>query len=71
MNFIQKKGVDYHEVFSPISKKDLFKVIIVLVAHFDLKLYQMDVKTIFLNEDLEEEVYMCRLEGFDSKMGNY
>jgi len=37
-----------------------------LVSHFDLQLKQMDVKTIFLNGDLEEEIYMKQLEGFSS-----
>ena len=35
-----------------------------LVAHYDLELHQMDVKTAFLNENLEKEVYMYQLEGF-------
>ena len=35
-----------------------------LVSHYDLELHQMDVKTAFLNRDLEEEVYMDQLEGF-------
>ena len=37
-----------------------------LVAHFDMELYKMDVKTAFLNRDLEEEVYMKQPEGFIS-----
>jgi hypothetical protein len=63
--FTQKEGIDYHETFSPVSKKDSFRIIMALVAHFDLELHQMDVKTAFLNGDLEEEVYMKQPEGFD------
>lgn len=40
-----------------------------LVAHFDYELHQMDIKTTFLNGDLEEEVYMKQPEGFFSKKG--
>jgi hypothetical protein len=64
-SFTQKEGIDYHETFSPVSKNDSFRIIMALVAHFDLELHQMDVKTAFLNGDLEEEVYMKQLEGFD------
>jgi hypothetical protein len=63
--FTQKEGIDYHETFSPVSKKDSFRIIMALVAHFDLELYQMDVKTAFLNGDLEEEVYMKQPDDFD------
>ena len=55
--FTKKEGIDYHETFALVSKKDSFRIIMALVAHFDLELHQMDVKTTFLNGDLEEEVY--------------
>jgi len=67
--FTQKEGIDYTETFSPVSKKDSLRVIMALVAHFDLELQQMDVKTTFLNGDLEEEVYMKQPEGFPSSDG--
>lgn len=56
--------VDYKETFSPVSKKDSLCIIMALVAHYDLELHQMDVKTAFLNGSLEEEVYMDQPEGF-------
>ena len=62
--FTQKEGIDYTETFSPVSKKDSLRIILALVAHFDLELQQMDVKTTFLNGELEEEVYMKQHEGF-------
>ena len=62
--FTQRKGVDYESTFSPISSKDSFRVIMALVAYFDMELHRMDVKTAFLNGDLNEEVYMMQPEGF-------
>jgi hypothetical protein len=56
--------VDYIETFSPISKKDSFRIVMALVAHYDLELHQMDVKTAFLNGDLYETIYMAQPEGF-------
>ena len=54
--FTQNEGIDYTETFSPVSKKDSFQVIMALIAHFDMELHQIDVKTAFLNGDLEEDV---------------
>ena len=69
--FTQKEGIDYKETFSLVSKKDSLRIILALVAHFDFELQQMDVKTTFLNGELEEEVYMKQLEGFFSSQGEH
>jgi hypothetical protein len=62
--FTQREGIDYNETFSPVSSKDSFRIVMALVAHFDLELHQMDIKMAFLNGDLNENVYMTQLEGF-------
>ena len=62
--FSQKEGINYKETFSPVSTKDGFRIIMAIVAHFDLELHQMDVKTAFLNGDLYENVYMTQPIGF-------
>ena len=59
-----KKGIDYHETFSLVSKKDSFRIIMAMIPHMDLDLHQMDVNRTFLNEDLKEEVYMYQEERF-------
>ena len=56
--YTQKEGIDYKESFSLVSSKDYFRTIMKLVAHFDLELHQMDVKTAFLNGDIDETIYM-------------
>ena len=50
---LKKNDVDYKETFQ-MSLKDSLKIIMVLVAHYDLELHQMDVNTTFLNGNLEE-----------------
>lgn len=62
--FTQKEEIDYTKTFSPMSKKDSLRIILALIAYFDLELQQMDVKTTFLNRDLDEEVYMKQHIGF-------
>ncbi|RDY04246.1 hypothetical protein CR513_12064, partial [Mucuna pruriens] len=62
--FTQKEDIDYKETFSPVSSKDSFRIVMVLVAHFDLELHQMDVKTVFLNGDIDEMIYMMQPENF-------
>ena len=62
----QKEDIDYKETFSPISSKDSFRIIMALVAHSDLELHQMDVKTVFLNGNIDETIYMVQQENFES-----
>ena len=63
-DFTQKEGIDYKETFSPVSKKDSLRIIMAFIAHYDLELHQMDVKTAFLNGNLDDNIYMEQPEGF-------
>jgi len=56
--FTQIEGVDYEEIFSPVVRIASIRLLLALVAHLDLGLFQMDVKTAFLNGNIEEEIYM-------------
>ena len=51
-------------MFSPIVKDTSIRALLAMVAQFDFKLEQLDVKTTFLHRDLEEEIYISQLEGF-------
>jgi hypothetical protein len=65
--FTQREGIDYTETFSPDSYKDSLRIIMTLVAYYDLELHQIDVKMVFLNGDLLENVYMAQPKGFAVK----
>ncbi|CAO2836221.1 unnamed protein product [Amaranthus hypochondriacus] len=60
----QKYGIDYDEVFAPVARLDTVRMMISLAAHHKWKIYQLDVKSAFLNGILEEEVYVEQPEGF-------
>ncbi|KAL6348418.1 hypothetical protein AAG906_005726 [Vitis piasezkii] len=64
--FHSKEGIDYKETFSPVSLNDSFRIIMALVAHYDLELHQVDVKIVFLNGNIDETIYMVQLENFES-----
>ena len=64
--YTQKEGIDYKKPFFPVSSKDSFRPIMALVAHFDLELHWMDVKTAFINGDIDETIYMVQPENFVS-----
>ena len=62
----QKEGIDFKETFSLVALKDSFRVIMALVAYFDLKLHHQDVKTIFLNRDIDKTIYIVQQKNFMS-----
>ena len=64
--FTQKEGIDYKETFSPVLSNDSFRIIMALVSHYDLELHQMDVKTAFLNGNIDETIYMVQPKNFES-----
>ncbi|GJX21394.1 retrotransposon protein, putative, ty1-copia subclass [Tanacetum coccineum] len=62
--FTQTYRVDYEETFSTIADVRAIRILVAITAFYDYEIWQMDVKTAFLNGHLSEEVYMVQLEGF-------
>ncbi|GKB80230.1 retrotransposon protein, putative, ty1-copia subclass [Tanacetum coccineum] len=62
--FRQREGLDYFDTYSPVTRITSIRMIIAIAALRNLKIHQMDVKTTFLNGDLEEEIYMNQPEDF-------
>ncbi|CAL8134899.1 unnamed protein product [Prunus armeniaca] len=62
--YVQKPGIDYNETFAPVARLDTIKTLIALAAQKDWKLYQLEVKSAFLNRKLQEKVYVEQPEGF-------
>ncbi|GKA47358.1 retrovirus-related pol polyprotein from transposon TNT 1-94 [Tanacetum coccineum] len=60
----QEEGINFEESFAPIARLEAIRIFIVFVAHMNMVIYQMDVKTAFLNDILCEEVYVSQPYGF-------
>jgi hypothetical protein len=61
----QIEGLDFDETFAPIARLEAIRIFLAYACHKRFKVYQMDVKSSFLNGYLNEEVYMEQPEGFD------
>ncbi|GKE87945.1 zinc finger, CCHC-type containing protein, partial [Tanacetum coccineum] len=62
--FRQKEGIDYFDTYGPVAQISTIRLLIALAVTYNLVIHQMDVKTSFLNGDLEKEVYMKQPERF-------
>ncbi|GKE23607.1 retrovirus-related pol polyprotein from transposon TNT 1-94, partial [Tanacetum coccineum] len=62
--FRQEEGIDFEESFAPVARIEAIRIFIANVAHKNMTIYQMDVKTAFLNGKLKEEVYISQPKGF-------
>ena len=65
--YAQQFGVDFFDTFAPVARLDTIRLLLALSAHQNWKVYQLDVKSAFLNGFLEEEIYVEQPEGFVAK----
>jgi hypothetical protein len=70
--YSQVKGLDFDETFAPIAKLESIQILLAYATYHGFKLYQMDVKSAFLNGPIKEEVYVEQPLGFkDSEYPSY
>ena len=62
--YTQKEGEDFFDTYSPVARLTTIQVLLSLAATYGLSVHQMDIKTAFLNGELEEEIYMDQPDGF-------
>lgn len=70
--YCQSKGIDYDETFAPVARLEAIRIFLAFAANQDFRVYQMDVKSAFLNGEIEQEVYVKQPPGFvDEKHPDY
>jgi hypothetical protein len=62
--FLQREGIDYGEVFAPVTRMETIRLVIAIANFNDWPMYQMDVKSAFLNGPIDEEVFVAQPPGF-------
>nr|GFC85811.1 Gag-Pol polyprotein [Tanacetum cinerariifolium] len=62
--YAQEEGIDFEELFAPVARLEAVWIFISYAAHKSFPIYQIDVKTSFLNGPLKEEVYVAQPDGF-------
>ena len=70
--FTQVEGLDFKEIYALVARLEAIQMLLAYAAHHDFKLYQMDVKSVFLNGPIQELVYVEQPPGFeDPKFPNH
>ena len=64
---MQKEGIDYTEVFAPVARLETVRLVIALASWKNWKLWQLDVKSVFLNGPLDEDVFILQPPDFICK----
>jgi hypothetical protein len=63
--FSQIPGMDFDETFSPVMQLESFRVLLAMAIQLDLEIHQMDVVGAYLNGELQEEIYMKQIPGYE------
>ena len=70
--FTQVEGLDFEETYAPVARVEAIRMLLAYAAHHNFKLYQMDVKSAFLNGSIQELIYVEQPPGFeDHKFPNH
>lgn len=67
--YVQKRGIDFEEIFAPVTRIETVRLLLALAAKNSWEVHHLDVKTAFLNGEVQEEIYVSQPEGF-VKRGN-
>ena len=63
--YTQEEGINYDETFAPVARLEAIRILFAFAYFMDCKLYQIDVKSVFLNGIIKEEVYIEQPPGFE------
>jgi hypothetical protein len=69
--YAQIEGINFEETFSPVARMEAIHLLLAYACSKNVKVYQMDVKSTFLNGELEEEVYIEQPKGFQLSENTY
>ena len=70
--YCQEEGIDFDETFAPVARLEAIRILLAFSNHNNFKLYQMDVKSVFLNGFIKEDVYVEQPPLFeDEKLPNH